>query len=434
MEGGQFSAWRVSLPLVLQSLAYSIVAIVDVYIIAPFGSSQQGALAAGAFYVGAIVFSLGDFFFATQHEVARATDRPHVLFWVGAFWAFVLSCFGIGLCFAGANLVKILHPSAEFASHMAMYMGIRAAFIPAHLLATHFGRLLIGQGHSGAVLVASIASIFAHIAADLLLVPGMGQGGPRGIEGAAWAAGIATIVHFVVLFFRSTPSMSLRIISSPKHLSGRLLERNFVRYGSAAALQKALITSTYIMFLAAVLTLPEDAIAANAIVMALIGPVLSIGDGVLGGFAAFSSYWSAKNRADKVRRLGRVGAAIVGTATTLLCALLMAVVVYEPGLMTDSTTVSKHVASVAIPAVVLTGIVCMVRGYAGLLYGVADISWYARLTFALTLFLLAPSLLLVVFYGGGLLATWIPLIAYAVVNISLLRRRLHEKLADLQIS
>lgn len=289
---------RLSIPLALAQAGVQLMSVVDVAVVGRLGSEPlAGVGIASAIFFFSLIFASGivmgtDPLFA-QCFGAGLTTRARTVLWQGAWIATACSIAVIPLFLGSEILMQAFAVDPAISVEAKKYLDIRGvSFFPAVLYVVFRGYLQAKET-TRAIVVSIVASNVFNLLANLLLVFG-GSSLPQwtgltwvpamGLEGAAWASVISTVVLTGVLFEairRSSPSGEKGVTRLPVRKELSLI----LRVGMPVGLQMG--AETAIFALVGLLTgrIGAEDVAAHQIALSLsaMSFTVAVGIGTAGG-------------------------------------------------------------------------------------------------------------------------------------------------------
>lgn len=264
-----------SLPLVLSFLSFTLMSVVDAFIMGRVGTPEQGATALGALlaWVTAVVFTATftvvntfvaqDFGAGLLHRL-----RTHVN---TAFWLIPLFTVAVwALIPALPSAIRAMGTDAAVAPFVVDYARVRLLGVPFLYLIFTVTSYLRGQGEMWTPLVVTVAANLVNAALTVVLVFGLGPFEPLGVRGAAWGsvvsagleAGALLAVYFGERHHRLYATRSLTLPSIPDL-------RRFLVVGLPIGLAWAFDNVAWAAFSVFASTLDPASLAANMIMLQL---------------------------------------------------------------------------------------------------------------------------------------------------------------------
>jgi MATE family multidrug resistance protein len=256
---------RLSWPIAISTLSYSVMTLVDTLLVGRLGSAQLAGVGLGGTLAFALLcFPLG-LIRGSKTLVSQAVGadrRDELTAYLGGT---LLYAVGLGLVGSvagrlGGPLIARLsasHAAGEFA---CTYLSIRLYGAPITLLHSALKELRYGQGDARSPMVATVLANVVNIALACLLVFGL----HRGVAGAAWATVLAQLVEAGVLgaaCFRRGDRFGL---PHARHL------RALWRVGLPTALQFMLEVGSFSLLATMVAAMSEQQMAAHQITVQVI--------------------------------------------------------------------------------------------------------------------------------------------------------------------
>ena len=414
---------RISWPIAVSMLSYSVMTLVDTILVGHIGRAQlAGVGLAGIAAFLLLCFSIG-MFRAANTLVAQAVggNRPEEA--RATLGAVLAAAVGLGVLTLGAGQVvaELLHhftatPAAGDAART--YMRIRMLGAPLALLFAGLREACYGRGESRAPMLASMFANLVNIALAYLFVFVL----HRGVAGAATATVIAhgTEIGFLALS-QAKGGFGLRSWR-PRHLAA------VFRVGLPLGVQFTLEVGSFALLSFLISRLSEVEMAAHQIALQIIHfsfmPAFAVGEGaaVLAGQAV------GADRDDLVIRIARLATAAT-TIYTGACTVLLIVgaPLLVAGFTSDAAVVRSAVALLHIAAAfqVIDAANMVARGA---LRGAGDVR-YPAVVGVLTSWVCTPPLCWLLGYRLGLGARggWLGICLEVFVGAALMWWRLESR-------
>ncbi|RJO66471.1 MAG: MATE family efflux transporter [Myxococcales bacterium] len=212
-SGSTREVFSLAYPLVISFLSFSIMGIVDTFIIGRVGTAEQGGVGMGqtlawtvfSFFTGAI--SALTTFVAQAYGAGKHDTLAK---WVTTTLALVAPMSLIGWLTIPflPTLVDMMGTTPEVRPHVLTYMIVRIWGMPFILLNFAFSAFLRGLGDTRTPMFVTIAANVVNALLDVILIFGYGPIPALGVYGAAQATVIATIIG---------AAMYARVYLSAKH-------------------------------------------------------------------------------------------------------------------------------------------------------------------------------------------------------------------------
>ena len=414
---------RISWPIAVSTLSYSVMTLVDTILIGHVGRAQlAGVGLAGVASFLLLCFSIGTFR-AANTLVSQAVGADRADESQATMGAVLAAAIGLGLLTLGAGqiiaeLLRHFAATPESGDAARTYMQIRSLSAPLALLFAGLREVCYGRGESHAPMRASIVANLVNIALAYLLVFVLG----RGVAGAAAATVIAHGTEFGFLAFtQRARGFGLRAWRV-RHLVA------LARIGLPLGVQFTLEFGSFALLSFLISHLSEIEMAAHQIALQIIHfsfmPAFAVGEGaaVLAGQAV------GADRDDLVGRVAHL-ATKVTTVYTGACTLLLifAARILTAGFTHDETLVRSTVSLLHVAAafMIIDGANSVARG---VLRGAGDVR-YPALVGVVTSWVCTPPLCWLLGYRLGLGARggWLGLCLESFVAASLMWWRLQSR-------
>ncbi|MBL0342451.1 MAG: MATE family efflux transporter [Bacteroidetes bacterium] len=201
--------WSISYPIILGSLATTVLNITNTAFLARVGEVELGAMAiAGVFYFVLVMIGIalgtgaqilisrrageGD-----TNEIGKLFDHTFLLLSGVAIIMFLFSVL------IAPDFFSLLLKSPNVLKACNDYIGIRSYGILITLVSITFRSFFIGISHTRIITYSAIIMMVANVILDYLLIFGKYGFPEMGIKGAAWASVIAEFIAFAYLFLYS---------------------------------------------------------------------------------------------------------------------------------------------------------------------------------------------------------------------------------------
>ncbi len=190
---------RLAFPIYGGLLANTLVGIVDTAFLGRVGLLEQGAAGYGSlfylvFYLIGFGFVLGPQIIIARRVGEGANRRVgHIFF--NAVWVMVIysALLIVALWLLAGPFFQHILNSRQIALLTTRYLEIRTLGIPATMLNLCFMAFFVGTGRSFAIGIASLGSGMVNVVLDYILIFGISNLSPLGMEGAAWASAFSDI-------------------------------------------------------------------------------------------------------------------------------------------------------------------------------------------------------------------------------------------------
>lgn len=190
---------RLAFPIYGGLLANTLVGIVDTAFLGRVGLLEQGAAGYGSlfylvFYLIGFGFVLGPQIIIARRVGEGANRRVgHIFF--NAVWVMVIysALLIVALWLLAGPFFQHILNSRQIAVLTTRYLEIRTLGIPATMLNLCFMAFFVGTGRSFAIGIASLGSGMVNVVLDYILIFGISNLSPLGMEGAAWASAFSDI-------------------------------------------------------------------------------------------------------------------------------------------------------------------------------------------------------------------------------------------------
>ncbi len=201
--------WKISYPIILGSLATTVLNITDTAFLARVGEVELGAMAiAGVFYFVLVMigFALGTGAQilmsrrageGNHAEIGKLFDHTLLILTVVAILMFVFSVF------LSPSFFESILKSPKVLKSCNDYMGIRSYGILLTMASIFFRSFYIGISHTRIITYSAIITMAVNVILDYLLIFGNYGFPEMGMKGAALASVIAELAALVYLVFYS---------------------------------------------------------------------------------------------------------------------------------------------------------------------------------------------------------------------------------------
>jgi MATE family multidrug resistance protein len=288
--GGAAEVWRISYPLVLSHMSFTLQTFIDRVFLTWYSSEAVAGAVAGLFLTWGVMglfIATGEYVttFVSQYHGAGRPERIGGAVWQGIYFAIFAGLVLAGLspsahavfAWAGHDPAVRVH-EVEFARVLLL------GGFPIVLMATLSG-FFSGRGQTRVVLFVNVLATVVNITLDYLWIFGH-LGFPRwGVTGAALSTVISQCVGSLVylfLMFRPAERAAFRTLAGwrfDRELFGRLL-----RFGFPSGLHWAIEISAFGLFIVIVGRLGTNQLAATGVAFNLNGlvfvPMLGLGVGL----------------------------------------------------------------------------------------------------------------------------------------------------------
>jgi MATE family multidrug resistance protein len=414
---------RLSWPITLSTLSYSIMTLVDTLILGRLGAAELAGVGLG----GVAAFVLLCFPFGVLRGVKTlvsqavgAGRRDEVRAYLGAS---LLTAFAVGLAVvllgqAIAPFVQTIPPLREAGEAAATYLRVRVLGAPLVLVYVALREVRYGQSDARTPMIATLIANGVNVGLAWLFVFGFGWG----VAGAAWATVVAHGVEAGVVAL-ATGGLAASVRSMlRRHLS------ELWKIGLPTGLQFALEVGAFAMLAGMIAAMSEVEMAAHQIALQITHfsflPAFAVAEAasVLAGQAV------GANRDDLVLGVARRGMVATGIYTGA-CGIVMLVAgaLISRGFTSDGAVVAEAASLLIVAAVFQVFDAANIMGRA-VLRGTGDVR-YAAVVGVVTSWLFTPPLTWALGWvlGLGALGGWIGLCAEIILGAVLLWLRLERK-------
>ena len=436
--GGAAEVWRISYPLVLSHMSFTLQTFIDRVFLTWYSSEAVAGAVAGLFITWGVMglfIATGEYVttFVAQYHGAGRPERIGGAIWQGIYFAI-----GAGLVLAG--LSPTVQAVFDWAGHDPAVrvheveyarVLLRGGF-PIVLMATLAG-FFSGRGQTQVVLRVNILATVVNIVLDYLWIFGC-LGFPRGgVTGAALATVTSQIVGalvYLVLIFRAKARTIHRTLAGWRF--DRELFVRLLRFGLPSGLHWAIEISAFGLFIVIVGRLGTNQLAATGIAFNLNGlvfvPMLGLGVGL----TSIVGRYMGAGKPDLAER-ATWSAIALSFAYMFACGLLycfapkLLLAPYRAGADPATFVPLEALATVLLRFVAIYSIFDMLNVMcAAALRGAGDTSFAMWSSTVFAIFaMLIPSYIGCIMFGAGILTAWTFASAYVfcVGTLLLLRFR-----------
>jgi multidrug resistance protein, MATE family len=263
-----------ALPMVLARATQSVITFADALQVEHLGTGSLAATATGGLNVlGIVILPMGTVFivqsFVSQLAGSGQRDETPRFASYGLILAAISAVVGAALIPLIEPLLGLTRYSPAVRDEMASYMTIRFLSIGAVVGVEALGNWYGGLGNTWMQMIAGLISMVLAIACNWLLIDGNLGAPALGVDGAAWAAVIASWAGFAFLalaFWRRWGGAP----RAPQHALTRTELRRVVRFGLPNGLNWFLEFAAFQVFVNFVLSsLGDETVAALNAVLAV---------------------------------------------------------------------------------------------------------------------------------------------------------------------
>jgi MATE family multidrug resistance protein len=309
---------RLSWPVTVSMLSYSVMTLVDTMFVARLGSAQL----AGVGLAGTVSFTLISFGYGLVRggktlvsQAVGAGRRDEAGGYLGAalLAGLLFGILAIGLQWPVSVLLSHFASSPAQAHHFAVYLLIRSFGSPSSMIFNALREVRYGEGDARSPMVATlIANVVNIVLGYLFIFPLHG-----GVAGAAWATVAAQTVEAGVLaVYQHRDGWGVSTMTRA-HLTA------LVRIGIPTGLQMLLEVGAFALLAAMIASLSEAQMAAHQIALQVISfsflPAFAIGESA----AVLTGQVVGASRDDLVMPVTTLALRVV-TAYTTLCTIAFA--------------------------------------------------------------------------------------------------------------
>jgi MATE family multidrug resistance protein len=310
---------RLSLPVTVSMLSYSLMTLVDTLIVGQLGKEQLAGVGLGgtwAFLLMSFGFGLTRGGKTLVSQAIGAERREEVGGYLGAslIGGVVFGLVAVLLAWPVGRVLELVSASQAQGHHFFLYLLIRSIGSPIALAANALKEVRYGVGDARSPMVATVIANVVNIGLAYLFVLPLGLG----VAGAAWATVLAQVVELGVLALYQTRSGWGTRVMTREHLIA------FVRMGIPTGLQMLLEVGAFGVLAAMVAAMSAAQMAGHQITLQMISfsflPAFAIGESasVMVGQAV------GADRDDLVMTLSLLALRTVA-AYTALCTIILAV-------------------------------------------------------------------------------------------------------------
>jgi len=308
---------RLSWPIAVSTLSYSVMTLVDTLFVARLGKAALAGVGLGGVAAFTLLcFSIGLLrgvkVLVSQAVGAGRDEEVDAYRAAGLLLALGLGALTLALGVAVAPLLAELASTGEVGTAASTYLGIRALSAPFMLFYVALREARYGQGDARTPMYATVVANAVNIAADYLLIVVL----RHGVAGAAWASFGASAVEMGVLVLAQRPLGWRRPASLERYLAA------VWRVGIPTGLQFLLEVGSFSLLTALIAAMAPVQMAAHQIVLHAIHfsflPAFALAEAgsVLAGQAV------GAERDDLVAEVAKRAMAVAG-AYTALCTLVV---------------------------------------------------------------------------------------------------------------
>ncbi len=333
---------RLSWPVTVSMLSYSVMTLVDTMFVGRLGSAEL----AGVGLAGTVSFTLISFGFGLVRggktlvsQAVGAGRREEAGGYLGAslLAAVVFGLLAILLQWPVAVLLSRYASSPAQAHHFAVYLLIRSFGGPSSMIYNALREIRYGEGDARSPMVATIIANVVNCVLGYLFIFTL----KGGVAGAAWATVVAQTVEALVLAaYQHRDGWGVSAMTR-KHLTA------LIRIGIPTGLQMLLEFGAFALLAAMIASLSEVQMAAHQIALQVISfsflPAFAIGESA----SVLTGQVVGAARDDLVLPLTKLALKVV-TAYTALCTVLFAL--FAPQIV-DAFSVEAGTRDVAIQLV-----------------------------------------------------------------------------------
>jgi MATE family multidrug resistance protein len=256
---------RLSWPIAVSTLSYSVMTLVDTLFVARLGKAPLAGVGLGGVAAFTLLcFSIGLLrgvkVLVSQAVGAGRRDEAGSYLAAGLAMAVGLGVLTLGLGLVVAPLLAVVASTAEVGAAASSYLSIRMLGAPFMLVYVALREARYGQGDARTPMYASVAANAVNIAADYVLIVVLGHG----VEGAAWASVAAIGVEMAILLLAQHAAGWTRPASVDRYV------RAVGRVGIPTGLQFLLEVGSFSLLTALIAAMSEAEMASHQIVLHVI--------------------------------------------------------------------------------------------------------------------------------------------------------------------
>ena len=301
---------RLAYPIVLGSLTYTLLSVVDTAMLGRLGPVPLAAAGVAGVLFFAMVFCISSVSVGTQALTSRRfgegdlAECGHVL-QAGLGLALLIAVpFMVAAPWLARLVSPLLSGDLDVVAHSAAYLHYRLFGSGFMLVSWVFQAFYAGIGETRHQMVASILVTGANIVLDYLLIFGNGGFPQLGIRGAAIASTIAVAIgtfYYVVVVL--TPRYRKRYLSSRSAASTRRWVAPIVRLSLPIAGQRAIEQGSWVVFFSIIARIGTVELAATNVIRSVhhLTIMLAVGLGIAGSALVGQSLGAGKP--DQAERL-----------------------------------------------------------------------------------------------------------------------------------
>ncbi len=256
-----------SFPMIITELAYSILSITDTYFVSGLGKEALAGVGLGGYFywlfsVVLVMFNGGLMVYVSQAYGAREFEKirkglGETIFYAG-LTGLTLSVIG---WFTGYQMLVIVSGSTGTATLLAYkYLRIRFIGLIIMSIAMCLDSSLIATGQTRRSMYANTAAVFLNIVLDPLMIYGLYGFPELGVEGAAYA----TVLSSIVSLFMDTYFIIASRLTPHPGISPQLIYR-ILKLGIPMALERIVFTLGNIVYIGVIARCGVTALAAHNI-------------------------------------------------------------------------------------------------------------------------------------------------------------------------
>lgn len=306
---------RLALPSMFAMLVQVIYGLTDTFFIGRMGDANMVAAIALAMPFAMLIQALGNIFAiggasyisrqlgAKNYDEAKRTTAT--VFYLSMLSGIITT---VAVFFLMKPVLTLLGTSPATRGYTQAYLSILTLFSFVQILQVVLAGLIRSEGATRQAMNGIFIGTGLNIVLDYLFILRWGWG----VEGAAWAtlAGNACGVVYYLFYFkskRSLLSLSLRYWGPDKHMMFEVLA-----IGLPAALNALIMSVSHILTNNIAMRYGDETIAANGIMMRIVGIVLFLIMGISQGYQPFAGY---NYGAGNIKRLKKAFWVTLGYAT-----------------------------------------------------------------------------------------------------------------------
>lgn len=183
---------RLAVPVIAAELGWMGMGVVDTIMVSPLGAASLGGTGIGSTLFMAVgIFGMGLLLGldTTVSQAYGAGDHAACDRWlVSGLWLAVLTTVPLaGILWAVLHALPLLGLHVDVLPHVRAYFPIVALSLPPLLLYACLRRYLQALSHVGAIAFTLVSANLVNVAANVVLIHGVGPLPALGVAGAAWA-------------------------------------------------------------------------------------------------------------------------------------------------------------------------------------------------------------------------------------------------------